>query len=101
VLDLSYRRALKLDADQFAVSFDLSELGILAQVKKLMAPYAEDIEADLYKLNMCAPSHPFTTCSPSLQCNSPVTYATASPPLCSATLIFYLRHLRANFTALN
>ncbi|KAK9901696.1 hypothetical protein WJX75_008691 [Coccomyxa subellipsoidea] len=52
VLDLSYRRALKLAADQFAVSFDLSELGVLAQVKKLMAPYAEDIEADLYKLNI-------------------------------------------------
>ena len=52
MLDLSYRQALKLDADCFNVNINLAELGILAEVKRLMAPDAADLKAELYKLNM-------------------------------------------------
>ncbi|EIE20653.1 hypothetical protein COCSUDRAFT_57220 [Coccomyxa subellipsoidea C-169] len=52
VLDLSYRKALKLDADCFDVNINLAELGILAKVKRLMAPDAADLRAELYKLNI-------------------------------------------------
>lgn len=95
MLDPSYRRALKLDADRFAVSFDLSELGILAQVKRLMAPYAEDMKADLYKLNMCAPlapSHHFASCFPTCK-QIIMLHCYCSPAHQSATLSFYLKHL--------
>ncbi len=52
VLDPSYRKALKLDAEKFGVTINLAELGILAEVKTLMAPDSADIRAELYKLNM-------------------------------------------------
>lgn len=52
VLDPSYRKALKLDVECFATNINLSELGILAHIKTLMAPDAADIRAELYKLNM-------------------------------------------------
>jgi hypothetical protein len=52
VLDPSYRKALKLDVERFATNINLSELGILAHIKTLMAPDAADVRAELYKLNM-------------------------------------------------
>lgn len=53
VLDTSYRKALKLDPDCFATNLDLAELGILEQVKSVLAPDAAYLRAVLYKLNMC------------------------------------------------
>ncbi|MCJ1359988.1 MAG: hypothetical protein MMC33_009991 [Icmadophila ericetorum] len=52
VLDPSYRKALKLDVERFATNINLSELGILAHIKTLMAPDAADVRAELYKLNI-------------------------------------------------
>ena len=51
-LNTSYRKALKLDTQRFAVSLDVAELGILSQIKTLMAPDAVDIIPQLYMLNM-------------------------------------------------
>ena len=53
VLDSSYRSALKLETDAFVSNVNLHELGILADVKKLMVPDAHArVRAELYKLNM-------------------------------------------------
>jgi PIN domain nuclease of toxin-antitoxin system len=58
VLDPSYRSALKMETDAFVSNVNLHELGILADVKKLMVPHAHArIRAELYKLNMCAAPH--------------------------------------------
>ncbi|KAK9804378.1 hypothetical protein WJX72_010052 [[Myrmecia] bisecta] len=52
VLDPSYRRALKLDPDKFAVSFQLAQHSILADIAAIMAPKATSVSAELYKLNI-------------------------------------------------
>ncbi len=45
-------RAVELDACRFGVDINLAELGILADVRTLMAPDAYDIRAELHKLTM-------------------------------------------------
>lgn len=57
MLDPSYRKALKLDPDSFATNIYLAELGILHQIKTILAPDAAYLKAELYKLNMCVPRH--------------------------------------------
>lgn len=53
VLDTSYRSALKMETDAFVSNVNLHELGILADVRKLMVPDAHArLHAELYKLNM-------------------------------------------------
>lgn len=48
----SYRKALKLEPDQFGITLNIAEMGILREIKTLMAPNAADVRAELYKLNM-------------------------------------------------
>ena len=51
--DLSYRNALKLEADRFLTSSQLSDTPILGEIQKLMMPDMRDsIRAELYKLNI-------------------------------------------------
>ncbi len=52
VTDESYRKAYKLDADQFAALFDIRQTGILHTVQKILAPNCESIIAEPYKLNI-------------------------------------------------
>ena len=53
VTDLSYRNALKLEADRFLTSSQLSDTPILSEIQKLMMPDVRDsIRAELYKLNI-------------------------------------------------
>ena len=41
-----------LEASSFVTNIDLAELGILHQIKTLMAPEAADVRAELASLNM-------------------------------------------------
>ncbi|KAK9830460.1 hypothetical protein WJX72_011886 [[Myrmecia] bisecta] len=52
VLDLNYRRALKLDPACFVTNFALAEHDILREVASVMMPSAAGIRAKLYKLNV-------------------------------------------------
>lgn len=45
-------RAVEIAASRFGVDINLAELGILADVRTLMAPDAYDIRAELHKLTM-------------------------------------------------
>ena len=52
VLDLNYRKALKLEPDRFPCNFDLAELGVLGELTTFMTPEKGSICAELYKLNV-------------------------------------------------
>lgn len=62
VLDLSYRKAGKMDPAQFAATFDLTKFGILENVEQILLPSISTKEkanvqfrklrAELYKLNV-------------------------------------------------
>ena len=59
VLDLSYRKALKLDTDSFATSFEPYSSGIVDLVTRMLlrfpdkdASASRSIRAELYKLNV-------------------------------------------------
>ncbi|TPX67397.1 hypothetical protein SpCBS45565_g03829 [Spizellomyces sp. 'palustris'] len=53
VMDESYRKALKMDANKFAISFQLSETDILHTVKQVLLPNSNcSLQAELYKLNI-------------------------------------------------
>ena len=52
VLDPIYRKARRLNADEFGVTLNLEEMGILTQIKALLAPNAIELRAELHKLNM-------------------------------------------------
>ncbi|KND04556.1 uncharacterized protein SPPG_00280 [Spizellomyces punctatus DAOM BR117] len=53
VMDESYRKALKMDADKFASSFQLSETDILHTIKEVLLPHSKHaLQAELYKLNV-------------------------------------------------
>ena len=52
VLDPSIRKALSMNPDEFGVTLNLDEMGILTQIKTFMAPDAAELRAELYKLNM-------------------------------------------------
>jgi len=52
VTDRSYRDALKLDPDNFATSFQVSDTSILLEITMIMVPDLHCIRAELYKLNI-------------------------------------------------
>lgn len=52
VTDRSYRDALKLDPDNFATSFQVSDTSILLETTMIMVPDLHCIRAELYKLNI-------------------------------------------------
>ena len=52
MLDPSYRKALRLNPDEFDVTLNLEEMGVLTQIKTLMVPDAANLHAELYKLEM-------------------------------------------------
>jgi hypothetical protein len=63
VLDLTYRKAGKMDAEAFATTFDPMHFGILANIEQILLPSVGDngeakfqlrkLSAKLYKLNVC------------------------------------------------
>lgn len=61
MLDLSYRKALKLDSINFAVNFSPERLGIIDQIEKRLgnSPFEQEksrkVYAELYKLNCYSP----------------------------------------------
>ena len=60
VIDKSYRDAYVLDPEKFVTSFQLTDTGILGEVRRLLVPDAFDVRAELYKLNIyAAPSGGF------------------------------------------
>lgn len=54
LLDPSYRKALRLDPDDFGLTLNLAEMDILGQIKTMMAPNAAELRAKHYKLNVYA-----------------------------------------------
>ena len=52
MFDISYRQALKMEPHRFVCSLDLAELGILDEVRTLMAMAGGTLRAELYKLNV-------------------------------------------------
>lgn len=55
ILDESYRKALKLDADKFATAFSLEDFHLIDRIRtQLMSDVGVDkrIYAELYKLNV-------------------------------------------------
>ncbi|TMW59192.1 hypothetical protein Poli38472_007337 [Pythium oligandrum] len=60
VLDASYRLTSTLDASEFTLSFDMSELSILPTIQQFLTPQGEfsekvGVRASLYKLNVYGP----------------------------------------------
>lgn len=72
VLDELYRKAVKLDIDQFSTSFSSYDIGIISAISQTIMPgiaklFADDkrtlvsnlgVVAELYKLNVCTQYHP-------------------------------------------
>ena len=52
VTDKSYRDAYVLEPDQFLSSFQLSDTGILGEIRMLLVPDVLSIHAELYKMNI-------------------------------------------------
>ena len=52
--DPSYGKTFKLDPNDFGLTLNLVEMGILPSIKRHMAPNAADLHVRLHKLNMYA-----------------------------------------------
>ena len=52
VIDKSYRDAYSLEPEKFLTSFQLSECGILGEVRMSLVPDVLNIQAELYKMNI-------------------------------------------------
>ena len=50
--DPGYRKALRLDPNNFGLTLNLAEMDILGQIKTLMAPNTAELRAHHYKLNV-------------------------------------------------
>ncbi|KAK9817143.1 hypothetical protein WJX72_010262 [[Myrmecia] bisecta] len=59
VIDPNYRKALQLDPDRFATTFDLAAHDILDDIASVMMPEASHVRALLYKLNIYRPGDHF------------------------------------------
>lgn len=64
VLDETYRKALKMDTERFASTFNPYELGIIDTICQVLLPSVpgadihRGVKAELYKLNVSYPPHP-------------------------------------------